>query len=492
MIKIHNKQEQGRSMTEMLGVLAIIGVLSIGGIAGYTYAMERHYTNEILNAASQRAIVIASQIAAGRQLSLTEFDGQKEVAGGTFDSTVVEWDDEFGIKVTGVKESVCQKLLKATEGTDVILAKQDGSDFAEADCAGGSFLITYSNDLGKGGEGGGTATCESPMVEVYDCETKTTTDCCPDNGNTCEQPSCSCDDDDDCPGYQRCEDKQCTCPGDGELKGDVCCLDVWAWDGSSYSGINIEACGCPMTEYGAEKVGNVCCYNNKSWGGNDYDVVNIEACGCPPDDFGNYGTKIGDVCCSSDKKAWDGDSYDAFNLEVCGGCPETGWDPIDGVCCYFGKAWDGSSYSGINIEACGCPDGVSEPINGICCYSGKAWDGDSYDGLNIEVCGCPFADGGYTPVEPTNGSCCYNGLGWDGTSYFELKPDECGCPWGGSNNGGVCCSSDGWSWNGSSYNGTNIEACGCPVTGLAPVNGICCWEGRIWNGGYLDLDERCS
>jgi hypothetical protein len=164
--------ETGRSMTEMLGVLAIIGVLSIGGIAGYTYAMERHYTNEILNAASQRAIVIASQIAAGRQVSLTEFDGQKEVAGGTFDSTVEEWVDGFGIKVTGVKESVCQKLLKATEGTDVILAKPDGSDFAEADCAGGSFLITYSNDLGKGGEGGGTGancwvtnTCTSADAE---------------------------------------------------------------------------------------------------------------------------------------------------------------------------------------------------------------------------------------------------------------------------------------------------------------------------------------
>ena len=29
------KLESGRSMVEMLGVLAIIGVLSIGGIAGY-------------------------------------------------------------------------------------------------------------------------------------------------------------------------------------------------------------------------------------------------------------------------------------------------------------------------------------------------------------------------------------------------------------------------------------------------------------------------
>ena len=32
--------EHGRSMIEMLGVLAIIGVLSVGGIAGYSKAME--------------------------------------------------------------------------------------------------------------------------------------------------------------------------------------------------------------------------------------------------------------------------------------------------------------------------------------------------------------------------------------------------------------------------------------------------------------------
>ena len=31
----------GRSMIEMLGVLSIVGVLSVGGIAGYSKAMEK-------------------------------------------------------------------------------------------------------------------------------------------------------------------------------------------------------------------------------------------------------------------------------------------------------------------------------------------------------------------------------------------------------------------------------------------------------------------
>ena len=37
---IHSN-ESGRSMVEMLGVLAIVGVLSVGGIAGYSQAMSK-------------------------------------------------------------------------------------------------------------------------------------------------------------------------------------------------------------------------------------------------------------------------------------------------------------------------------------------------------------------------------------------------------------------------------------------------------------------
>ena len=42
------KDQAGRSMIEILGVLAVIGVLSIGGIAGYTKAMEKRNTNQLL------------------------------------------------------------------------------------------------------------------------------------------------------------------------------------------------------------------------------------------------------------------------------------------------------------------------------------------------------------------------------------------------------------------------------------------------------------
>ena len=40
--------QSGRSMIEMLGVLAIVGVLSAGGIAGYSMAMQNYKTNALI------------------------------------------------------------------------------------------------------------------------------------------------------------------------------------------------------------------------------------------------------------------------------------------------------------------------------------------------------------------------------------------------------------------------------------------------------------
>ena len=54
--------QSGRSMTEMLGVLAIIGVLSVGAIAGYSKAMTKYKLNKhakqmntVINAVARNA-----------------------------------------------------------------------------------------------------------------------------------------------------------------------------------------------------------------------------------------------------------------------------------------------------------------------------------------------------------------------------------------------------------------------------------------------------
>ena len=59
------KIESGRSMVEMLGVLAIIGVLSIGGIAGYTMAMNRHRANTAIDYATKVAMTAQTVVDPG-------------------------------------------------------------------------------------------------------------------------------------------------------------------------------------------------------------------------------------------------------------------------------------------------------------------------------------------------------------------------------------------------------------------------------------------
>lgn len=44
-----NKFQSGRSMIEMLGTLAIIGILSISETMGYSYAIDKYHANATIN-----------------------------------------------------------------------------------------------------------------------------------------------------------------------------------------------------------------------------------------------------------------------------------------------------------------------------------------------------------------------------------------------------------------------------------------------------------
>lgn len=65
-LKIVSYSQKGRSMIEMLGVLAIIGVLSIGGIAGYSKAMTKYRVNKMADQISQLAQNIRTLYASQR------------------------------------------------------------------------------------------------------------------------------------------------------------------------------------------------------------------------------------------------------------------------------------------------------------------------------------------------------------------------------------------------------------------------------------------
>ena len=62
MKKSFKTNELGRSMVEILGVLAIIGVLSIGSIQGYLYAFNKYNANETINELNLRANDISQRM----------------------------------------------------------------------------------------------------------------------------------------------------------------------------------------------------------------------------------------------------------------------------------------------------------------------------------------------------------------------------------------------------------------------------------------------
>lgn len=107
-------QESGRSMVEMLGVLAIIGVLSIGGIAGYTMAMNRYKANEILNAASVANVMAMSQNQGNGLYGSTEtynklVGGTNEIGGVSGANIQVTAANTVSI-TSGVVSGICDAL----------------------------------------------------------------------------------------------------------------------------------------------------------------------------------------------------------------------------------------------------------------------------------------------------------------------------------------------------------------------------------------------
>ena len=89
----------GRSMIEMLGVLAIIGVLSVGGIAGYSKAMIKFKTNTLLQQIS--TIISNTQILYTQQKDHEGLDSETAIQMGIIPAELISSDgktlvDSFG------------------------------------------------------------------------------------------------------------------------------------------------------------------------------------------------------------------------------------------------------------------------------------------------------------------------------------------------------------------------------------------------------------
>lgn len=123
--KIPNSQQDGRSMVEMLGVLAIIGVLSVGGIAGYSKAMTKFKVSKSMDQVS--TLVASIQ---------TMYAGQRNYNGLTLKEAI-----SFGIIPPDMQAS-SSKATNAFAGSVLL------SETKYRETAGAAFQIVY-NGLGQ-------------------------------------------------------------------------------------------------------------------------------------------------------------------------------------------------------------------------------------------------------------------------------------------------------------------------------------------------------
>ena len=124
--------ESGRSMIEMLGVLAIIGVLSVGGIAGYSQAMSKFKVSKTTDQVQTMVTNIRTLFAGQRTYSgltaenaytmgiLTDetWDGTNasNAYGGSILFNTPNGDHYFAITYNGLSQDACTRLTMADWG----------------------------------------------------------------------------------------------------------------------------------------------------------------------------------------------------------------------------------------------------------------------------------------------------------------------------------------------------------------------------------------
>lgn len=89
----------GRSMVEMLGVLAIIGVLSAAGLAGYSQAMKKHKLNQTTEQIVTIMQNIRGKFANSRRVQITSLEQAIEM--GIFPEEMIKSATELQNKYKG-------------------------------------------------------------------------------------------------------------------------------------------------------------------------------------------------------------------------------------------------------------------------------------------------------------------------------------------------------------------------------------------------------
>ncbi len=448
------KSEVGRSMVEMLGVLAIIGVLSIASIAGYSYAVTKWKAGEVLSDLHTRAIEYTRQMAMQKkfapdfQFKNFELGDENSLGNPVAGYPLYDDPDFFEIEVRGVSAEVCEQIIRDKAHPVIDIAINDDSYGAlEEDCrveTPGN-LVTMTFLFYKTLEGvevtlvyEGTPICPEgeDVVGYYDENGHYKETCCPltssdyaweeekccasgewaSNGHCCARGT-----------YWAEAEQKCCASGQSASNGHCCPSSSGGW-------AEAENKCCASTEY---NYGGHCCAKNSSnggWGLNvercctseekhswAYDTEGKEQSYCCPSASEGWGLNVERCCTTEEKRSY---AYNSEGKEQSYCCPSAsdGWGVNVNRCCdaaqgekrYYNydssiNHWNyfccpkngGTGGWGSNVQRCCTAEETRVYDNQYghyhCCPTGQTWDSTT------ERC-----VGGNTTQCTTNDDCLAN------------------------------------------------------------------------------------
>ncbi len=171
-------KQHGRTLLEMLAVLAIIGVLSVAALMGFRYALDKYKANSIYQDVHLLALHVMDT---GKDTVPSDFYPQ---SGMTFGIDTTTYANGFVVTVSDVSEKVCDKI-RAVDDTSIeeIYVGSEG----HTTCSGSQtmgFMFLYDNSISSGGSSGGSGSGtepEDPCVGMV-CQ----------HGGSCVDGTCHC------------------------------------------------------------------------------------------------------------------------------------------------------------------------------------------------------------------------------------------------------------------------------------------------------------
>ncbi len=191
--------ESGRSMVEMLGVLAIMGLLAIGGIMAYRYAVTKYQANETFNELRRRVVIHSQQSITGTPLSQVEMGETTQMG---YPIAVARVDSGFfELTLQDIDKRLCQEMVR-TGWTLPTQTRVNG-------------IVVGTNPAACGEE---NVLVFRFQAEMGGCKTDADCPC-----GTCANGTCqtSCSSGESC--VKNFDDGQYVCCPGGKVVGNSCC-----------------------------------------------------------------------------------------------------------------------------------------------------------------------------------------------------------------------------------------------------------------------------